>query len=804
MSINSTTSSIHCKKALKSSLSQTDKYPYSRHSLKECQNRTLSKDRKMSTSEESSGDLLADLSSLPFKQINTKCNRRVIDFKSPLIQQNQGFHSERRNSMPQISLSSLLPNPFRSKKHHHKNMSKDDTHTPANTFNNNYSLHHNDMMTMKTEQPVPLKSFNTIPSNSRTTLSISNDRLSSPVHEDSTSSISSLSSLFTLQSNPSVACSAETLPLELHTSLCIAEIYREHFYEYFHINYCGEFEHDGSFLASLRYFYNKPIVVDNNNTSSSIDNTTTQSQARAIIRTSTRNYDVSVMLDGTNEDNILQLLFNKADLPSIHTYKPIGDPKANEKIYLFDKTNDERQNCKIGIIYQGAEQINEYEIFSNDGLSDEMSCFLNSLADIVRLKGFHKYRGDLDIKDDLHGDESYYTKYKNHEIMFNVAPKIPSTKANGQCIERKSLVGNAFICIVFQESDAEFIPDYISGKVTQIYITVKPHTIDEDLYYKIGIWHRNDFTSTVEPSGGIYKYDESFRDYFLTLLLNSLTAATESPSLRFRVAEQRQRLRQEEFKRLLQNLSIGQILDTTSEAENTNSHLLQRVNSRSGSIISIATQSTTESIGSSSGRISPVSTKKRRISKIFGVFTSRSGSISSAPSTSSLSVNLTNNNQSTASSTQHETSMMQRRTSNKENDKRRSSVKYYHAPPPPPPILSQLNSLPVQFTASNEPPTPPHRSSQSFDALNENSSKQNHVSNPGIAEEKMRSRSNSSPDVAPIITKISPSNVAEIKEEIDNTSSLLDYENELIEEEKIQHRRTLTEPPLTLPINTNS
>ncbi|CAF4249974.1 unnamed protein product, partial [Rotaria magnacalcarata] len=63
--------------------------------------------------------------------------------------------------------------------------------------------------------------------------------------------------------------------------------------------------------------------------------------------------------------------------------------------------------------------------------------------------------------------------------------------------------------------------------------------------------------------------------------------------------------------------------------------------------------------------------------------------------------------------------MMQRRTSNKENDKRRSSVKYYHAPPPPPPILSQLNSLPVQFTASNEPPTPPHRSSQSFDALNE-------------------------------------------------------------------------------------
>ncbi|CAF4645506.1 unnamed protein product [Rotaria socialis] len=68
----------------------------------------------------------------------------------------------------------------------------------------------------------------------------------------------------------------------------------------------------------------------------------------------------------------------------------------------------------------------------------------------------------------------------------------------------------------------------------------------------------------------------------------------------------------------------------------------------------------------------------------------------------------------------------------------------------------------------------------------------------------MRSRSNSSPDVTPIITKISPSNVADIKEEIDNTSSSLDDEDELTEEEKIQHRQTLTEPPLTLLINTNS
>jgi len=111
--------------------------------------------------------------------------------------------------------------------------------------------------------------------------------------------------------------------------------------------------------------------------------------------------------------------------------------------------------------------------------------FLEILADRVRLKGFQKYRGDLDTKDDLHGEYSYYTVHDKHEIMFNVAPLVPSTKANGQCIERKGLVGNAFVCIVFQEPDAIFSPDFISGKVTQIYITVQPTKRNDEIYYKV-------------------------------------------------------------------------------------------------------------------------------------------------------------------------------------------------------------------------------------------------------------------------------------------------------------------------------
>jgi len=120
-------------------------------------------------------------------------------------------------------------------------------------------------------------------------------------------------------------------------------------------------------------------------------------------------------------------------------------------------------------------------------MSPEMTKFLDLLAERVRLKGLTKYRGDLDIKEDSHGEYSYHTVHENHEIMFNIAPLIPitTTKLNGQCVKRKGLIGNAFVCIVFQDVGAVFSPDFIPGRVTQIYIIVQPIIIERELYYKV-------------------------------------------------------------------------------------------------------------------------------------------------------------------------------------------------------------------------------------------------------------------------------------------------------------------------------
>lgn len=125
------------------------------------------------------------------------------------------------------------------------------------------------------------------------------------------------------------------------------------------------------------------------------------------------------------------------------------------------------------------------DMWDNDGLTDDMIDFLNLIAERVPLRGFDKFRADLDITQDLHGDFSYYVEFDNHEIMFNIAPIIPPNGNSDKSIRRKSLAANAFVCIVFQEAGAVFNPNDVLGRVTQIYITVQPTLYGEDQYYKV-------------------------------------------------------------------------------------------------------------------------------------------------------------------------------------------------------------------------------------------------------------------------------------------------------------------------------
>ncbi|CAF1246379.1 unnamed protein product [Adineta steineri] len=410
---------------------------------------------------------------------------------------------------------------------------------------------------------------------------------------DKTTVTNSEESSFILQSNLNDSQHNENYQYKLKAPLGISQAYEKDFFDNYHINYCGKLEHEGLFIASIRSIPIEINDMDNKSTSDylKINNDEEEHQlVRALIRTMNNNYDVSDTINIKNEKNILHSLFQKAQLSSIQHYEIIHHIKANEKILEFDKYIDDQYSNKIGFIFQRLNQTNENEILSNNDMSIEMKNFLNSISERIELKDFNKYRGDLDIKTNEHGLYSYFTFYENHQIMFNIAPIIPSEINDKEFIHRKGLIGNALLCIVFQEVGSRFQPDFILGKMIQVYITVQPMEINSQLHYKIEIWRRCDIEPIDKPSGGIYKHDETFRNYFLTLILNTMNIILKKDVFQLRIVNQRERSKNEFIARLSQffssysfqqNNNIQQIdvqeSDDEHKSKTSNSHRYKNI-----------------------------------------------------------------------------------------------------------------------------------------------------------------------------------------------------------------------------------
>ncbi|CAF3344090.1 unnamed protein product [Rotaria socialis] len=559
------------------------------------------------------------------KKIETMRDKRFSESKLPEGKDNIHLPIEHRNSSAtKTPFSSLLPHGLPFAKHHPRATSQDET----NITNNNNIMSMSASASQFSDPPITkldayLQSKSSISSVNPPRLPPfnSSEQLPATHNEDSTSSPP-----FILDDAPTEPRSGTVTASDFHGALYVADNYHKNFYDYFHVNYYGELDSETPFIASLRIINSEIPSKD-------------ASEARMIVRTPDHNYIVSEKVTATNENNLAGILIRKLDLSLSHTLKPIGDPKANEKIYLFDKTNDERCNCKIGVLYQRVNQTVEQDIFNNDILPNDMLDFLNRISKRVDLKGFPKYRGDLDTKNGSHGEYSYYAQYEYHEIMFNVAPMIVSVNVDERYTIRKGLVGNAFVCVVYQEQGANFSPDFISGKVTHIYITVQPCMAGERIQYKIGIWHRSDIKNKISPNGGVLICDESFCSYFLTLLLNSIDFAIKSHNLRGFIFDQRRRLKLEELKKLSHSFSIASVPDICSETDSVAAQSDLRTSIRTESFTSNTTATTNDSITLHNGRTSPAPPKRKGLSKIFNVFGNRSGSMPSSTYTPSYHAN---------------------------------------------------------------------------------------------------------------------------------------------------------------------
>ena len=82
-------------------------------------------------------------------------------------------------------------------------------------------------------------------------------------------------------------------------------------------------------------------------------------------------------------------------------------------------------NFKFGVIYAKPGQIMDDELLSNETGSQRFQAFLELLGERVTLKDWRGFSGGLDVRGDMTGQESVYTRQQEHEIMFHVSTLLP-------------------------------------------------------------------------------------------------------------------------------------------------------------------------------------------------------------------------------------------------------------------------------------------------------------------------------------------------------------------------------------------
>uniref|UniRef100_A0A2H1WSL7 SFRICE_012638 n=1 Tax=Spodoptera frugiperda TaxID=7108 RepID=A0A2H1WSL7_SPOFR len=185
--------------------------------------------------------------------------------------------------------------------------------------------------------------------------------------------------------------------------------------------------------------------------------------------------------------------------------------------------------------------------------------FISLLGDKIRLRGWNRFRGGLDVKGDMTGSHSIYTMHQGHEIMFHVSTMLPFSKDNKQQLERKRHIGNDIVNIVFTDDSVHntFNPQCVKSHFTRILLSIfftMLHILYFSLFtlgravgaktdifavvseveegYKLSVYSDD----TVPPFGPslpcppIFNDPQLFREFLLVKLMNGEKAAFQTPT----------------------------------------------------------------------------------------------------------------------------------------------------------------------------------------------------------------------------------------------------------------------------------
>ncbi|KAL1229438.1 Rap1 GTPase-activating protein [Trichinella spiralis] len=289
-----------------------------------------------------------------------------------------------------------------------------------------------------------------------------------------------------------------------------AKLYRRHFFGKDHFNFYALDDRLGPIVLSVR-----------------VESTASQEYLRIILRLKTGTIHEMVPANRIGEllTAARMAKFLCEDI-STECFTPVMFPKGTELIMTFDE-HVLVNNYKFGIIYQKFGQTSEEELFGNAEHSDKMEEFLEFIGEKVQLQNFKGFRGGLDTVHGQTGEESFYTKFKDREIMFHVSTLLPYTVGDAQQLQRKRHIGNDIVAIIFQDDNTPFVPDMIASHFLHAYIVVTfVDTGSSTTHYKVTVTARDDVPpfGPALPSPPIFIKGQELKTFLLTKLINAENA----------------------------------------------------------------------------------------------------------------------------------------------------------------------------------------------------------------------------------------------------------------------------------------
>ncbi|ODN05612.1 Signal-induced proliferation-associated 1-like protein 1 [Orchesella cincta] len=265
---------------------------------------------------------------------------------------------------------------------------------------------------------------------------------------------------------------------------------------------------------------------------------------------------------GTHAKDVLEFLLPEVQLSCLKL--GTSGPQTEDLLLKLDEQVLTYRH-KVGIMYCKAGQSTEEEMYNNESAGPAFNEFLDLIGNRIRLKGFDKYTGGLDNKDDSTGLHSIYSQYQGCEVIFHVSTLLPFTPNNRQQLMRKRHIGNDIVTIVFQEPGAlPFTPKNIRSHFQHVFIVVRAiNPCTDSTSYSVSVSRSREvplFGPPI-PAGAKFPKNQDFVDFLMAKVINAETATYRSEKFTTMAT----RTRQEYLKDLVSNFTTSTPIDPRSK-----------------------------------------------------------------------------------------------------------------------------------------------------------------------------------------------------------------------------------------------